>query len=150
MGGNGAQLCVSNKTKKNKMIDEYDEDYAFNKALEAYPDIPRARNEADRFMDSEETQILTLDRAKSLVGKTIRWTHPTADENEPELFIGKILAIKEDERYGFRIVMEQDNGDNPPFPCRPGKFQHDWIFLNYEDIFCCSGDDRYVHFQIID
>ena len=98
-------------------------------------------------MDDESTQILTLDKARSLIGKTVRWTHPTAEENEPTLYEGKILGIIEDERKCPRILMEQDNGENPPFPYKAGKFQHNWIFLNYEDIFCCSDEDRYVYFQ---
>ena len=135
--------------EKLNMTHEYDEDYAFENALEAYPDIPRSRNVADRFMNDERTQVLTLDKAKSLIGKTIRWTHPTADENEPILRTGKIVALEKDDRETNRIVIEEENGENPPFPLVPGKFRHNYIFLNYEDVFCCSDDDRYVYFQVL-
>lgn len=122
-----------------KMVDEYDEDYAFNRALEDYKEIDEndnPDNEAERFMRDSETQILTKDNAESLVGQTIRWTHPEYYENSPMMHEGKVIEIKKN-----RIVMEEKiENDGKPF-------RHEWIFLNYEGIFCCSDEDRYVHFQ---
>lgn len=122
------------------MVDEYDEDYAFNRALEDYEEInenDNLDNEAVRFMRDSKTQILTKDNAESLVGQTIRWTHPEYYENAPRMHEGKIIEIKND-----RIVMEEKSeNDGKPF-------RHDWIFLNYEGFFCCSDEDRYVHFQV--
>ena len=122
------------------MVDEYDEDYAFNRALEDYEEInenDNLGNKAVRFMRDSETQILTKDNAESLVGKMIRWSHPEHYENSPTMHEGKIIEIKND-----RIVMEEKSeNDGKPF-------RHEWIFLNYEGIFCCGDEDRYVHFQV--
>lgn len=124
--------------RKKMTYDEHDEDYAFNKALENYEQLDENENpgnEAVRFMRDPKTQILTKDNAASLVGRKIRWTFPTYRENSPTMHEGKIVEIKDD-----RIVMEESENDGKPF-------RHEWIFLNYEGIFCCSDEDRYVHFQ---
>lgn len=124
------------------MVDEYDEDYAFNRALEDYKEIDENTNignAAVRFMRDPETQILTKDNAKSLVGKMIRWTHPKHYENAPRMHEGKIIAIEK----GRIIMEEKSEHDGKPF-------RHDWIFMGYEGyFFCYSDEERPVHFQVV-
>lgn len=92
---------------------------------------------------------LSLEIAKTLVGKTIKWFAPADRANKPYTGIDKIISFDETKKNPF--TTESIEGDNLAYAFNQWIDSH-WFKKEYGDsknILCFSDADRDLIFEIV-
>lgn len=168
---NPPNLLCFNQKKIKKYCKKFEKLFANSKIITIFVSRKTTKNKDMKTMD--RMQVLTVDKARSLVGKAIRWTYIGYKFNEQlyeTTLIGGIVKEsdwaksqpcegyssrweywkkvlpKTAERAENTLLLLDDNGETTCIKAYCGKYD---IFGYPEPTFTCSDADREVYFKIL-